>query len=179
MSDPSRFDAFMRDNQDRVYALACRLTGRPADAQDIAQQVFLRAWQHFDQLDGNPSAPGWLRVATTRLCINHAQRYRWRWKFFSEFTPEGEDDAPSFADTLTDQDLPSAGSHREGPSEELEQALAKLPDAQRIPIVLFHFEELSYEDIARQLGVSLAKVKTDILRGRARLKAVLASASPA
>ena len=48
----------------------------------------------------------------------------------------------------------------------LERALARLPDHQRVPIVLFHFEDRSYQDIAALLGVSLGKVKTDIHRGR-------------
>jgi len=52
----------------------------------------------------------------------------------------------------------------------LERALDKLPPAQRIPLVLFHFEDLGYEEIAKQLGISLAKVKTDIFRGREALR---------
>jgi RNA polymerase sigma-70 factor (ECF subfamily) len=51
----------------------------------------------------------------------------------------------------------------------VQDSLARLPEHQRVPLVLYHFEDLSYEDISRQLGVSLAKVKTDILRGRAAL----------
>lgn len=52
----------------------------------------------------------------------------------------------------------------------VEQALQKLPPAQRVPLVLFYFEELTYEDIAAKLGVSLGKVKTDIFRGRESLR---------
>ena len=52
----------------------------------------------------------------------------------------------------------------------VEQALQKLPAAQRVPLVLFHFEDLAYEEIAAKLGVSLGKVKTDIFRGREALR---------
>jgi RNA polymerase sigma-70 factor (ECF subfamily) len=52
----------------------------------------------------------------------------------------------------------------------VEQALQKLPPAQRVPLVLYHLEELSYEEIAAKLRVSLAKVKTDIFRGREALR---------
>jgi RNA polymerase sigma-70 factor (ECF subfamily) len=55
----------------------------------------------------------------------------------------------------------------------LEAALHKLPDAQRVPLVLFHFDDMAYEDIAEKLGVSLSKVKTDIHRGRHALKRYL------
>jgi RNA polymerase sigma-70 factor (ECF subfamily) len=57
--------------------------------------------------------------------------------------------------------------------EELERALKALPDHQRVPLVLFHFEELGYQEIADTLGASLAKVKTDIHRGREALKRLL------
>jgi RNA polymerase sigma-70 factor (ECF subfamily) len=74
--------------------------------------------------------------------------------------------------------IAAAGSHAsdlEAADEQqrLEQALQALPDHQRVPLVLFHFEDRSYQDIADTLGVSLAKVKTDIFRGREALKKVL------
>jgi RNA polymerase sigma-70 factor (ECF subfamily) len=57
----------------------------------------------------------------------------------------------------------------------VEQALQKLPDAQRVPLVLYHLEGLSYEEIAAKLRVSLGKVKTDIFRGREALRKRLAT----
>ena len=58
--------------------------------------------------------------------------------------------------------------------ERLEQAVRNLPDHQRVPLVLFHFEELSYQQIAEALKVSVGKVKTDIHRGREALRRLLA-----
>jgi RNA polymerase sigma-70 factor (ECF subfamily) len=55
----------------------------------------------------------------------------------------------------------------------VDEALSKLPDHQRVPLVLYHFEELPYDQIASRLGISLAKVKTDILRARAALARIL------
>ena len=55
----------------------------------------------------------------------------------------------------------------------VDRALDELPDHQRVPLVLYHFEELPYDDIARQLGVTLSKIKTDILRGRTALAQIL------
>jgi RNA polymerase sigma-70 factor (ECF subfamily) len=57
--------------------------------------------------------------------------------------------------------------------ERVRAALTRLPDAQRVPLVLFHFEDLSYQQIAQDLEVSVAKVKTDILRGRLALAKLL------
>ena len=55
----------------------------------------------------------------------------------------------------------------------VELLIRKLPDAQRVPLVLYHFQELSYDEIAQKLGISLAKVKTDIHRGRETLRKLL------
>jgi RNA polymerase sigma-70 factor (ECF subfamily) len=54
--------------------------------------------------------------------------------------------------------------------ERIEREIHRLPDAQRVPLVLFHFEEMGYDEIARTLGVSVGKVKTDIHRGRQALR---------
>jgi RNA polymerase sigma-70 factor (ECF subfamily) len=108
----------------------------------------------------------------TNLSLNHLQRYRRRWHFFSEFKRrdgeggEGEVDFPAPDTFFSGID---AGERR----DLVDRALAQLPDHQRIPLVLYHFDDLSYGEISTQLRVSLAKVKTDILRGRAALARIL------
>ena len=72
-------------------------------------------------------------------------------------------------------DSPALDDGAGRPARALERALRRLPDHQRVPLVLFHFEDTSYQDIAVALGVSLGKVKTDIHRGREALKKRLSS----
>lgn len=169
---PAEFTAFMRNHQDMVFSTAARLVGNEAQAEDIAQDVFLKAHQHWDGLRGSPTAGGWLKTVATNLSINHLQRYRKRWSFFSDLGrrgDEGEGREPEFAAPDTFFERMDAADRR----ERLEAALARLPDHQRVPLVLFHFEDLPYEQIARRLNVSLSKVKTDILRGREALAGIL------
>ena len=169
MADAAGFEAFVREFEDMVYATAVRLVGNPSDAEDIAQTVFLRAFERFASLEGQPAAPGWLKTVTTNLCLNHLTRYRARWQFFSELDTVGA--ATGFIDRLT---AAAAAPVEDGAEAlRLERALQGLPDHQRVPIVLFHFEDRSYQEIADLLGVSLGKVKTDIHRGRDALKRVL------
>ncbi len=78
------FEAFVRRYQDMVFATAVRLLGNPADAEDVAQTVFLRAFERFDTIGPSPGAAGWLKTVTTNACLNHLSRYRARWRFFSE-----------------------------------------------------------------------------------------------
>ena len=168
MSDAARFEAFVREYQDMVFATAVRLLGRDADAEDVAQTVFLRAFERFAQIGSSPSAAGWLKTVTTNLCLNHLARYRARWQFFSEM--DAGDAGRPFASTLASAPAAHTALEAGEQHERLEQALRRLPDHQRVPLVLFHFEDMSYQAIAAMLKVSLAKVKTDIHRGREALK---------
>lgn len=168
------FTTFMRSYQDMVYSTAVRVVGNAAQAEDIAQEVFVRAYARFDDLGRSPTAGGWLKTVAMNLSINHVQRYRKRWSFFSELVRArdggADEQAVEFADEWQDPLLRLDAEERR---MRIDQALGRLPDHQRVPLVLFHFEELPYDEIARRLRVSLAKVKTDILRGRAALARLL------
>ncbi len=168
------FAAFMRRHQDVVYSTAARLLGNDAQAEDIAQEVFIRAYENFAELREHPTAVGWLRTVARNLALNHIARYRRRWRFFSEYRNEDDPDDdgadPEFAvpdNVLADVE---GGDRR----ARLEEALRTLPEQQRVPLVLFHFEDLSYAEIAARLGIALAKLKTDMHRGRLALARVLA-----
>jgi len=156
-----------------VFATAVRLLGNPADAEDAAQTVFLRAFQRYDEVVTSPAAAGWLKTTARHVCLNHLARYRSRWRFFSELTDEGR---PEYADGLASDVLPIVEQlERADRTAAIEQAVRALPDHQRVPLVLFHFEGASYQEIAAALGVSLGKVKTDIHRGREALRRLLGS----
>src|SRR4051812_38592216 len=156
-----------------VFATAVRLLGNAADAEDAAQTVFLKAFERFEDLPSSPAAPGWLKTTTRNVCLNHLSRYRARWRFFSEIDGAGGTGA-DFADALESADLPvSDAIERAADAATLERALRELPDHQRVPLVLFHFEGASYQAIADTLGVAVGKVKTDIHRGREVLRRLL------
>ena len=173
--NPTDFTTFMRNYQDMVFSTAVRLVNNAAQAEDISQEVFLKAYERYEMLQSSPTAGGWLKTVATNLSLNHLSRYRNRWRFFSEFRrddagADSEQPDVEFAAPDTFFSGVDAGERRAW----VEQALEQLPDHQRVPLVLLHFEDLPYEDIARRLHVSLAKVKTDILRARAALAQILA-----
>jgi RNA polymerase sigma-70 factor (ECF subfamily) len=174
LAPPEDFTTFMRKYQDMVFTTSARIVRNDAQAEDIAQEVFIKAHEHFEMLSTSPSAGGWLKTVATNLSLNHVQRYRKRWKFFSEFTggsgSEGED-APAVEFAAPDTFFEGIDSSER--RAWVEEALGKLPDHQRVPLVLYHFEEIPYDEIAKRLGVSLAKVKTDILRARSALAKIL------
>lgn len=178
MTGADPFEAFVRRHQDLVFTAAVRLLGSRKEAEDVAQTVFLRAFQRFGEIRDSPAAAAWLRTVTRNVCLNHLSRYRARWRFFSELpaAESAQDDGArgsefewaspaSVAETVEQADL----------QRHLEDALRQLPAPQRVPLVLFHLEDMSYQEVADALGVSLAKVKTDIHRGREALRKRLKS----
>lgn len=155
-----------------VYGTAVRLLGSPAEAEDVAQTVFLKAFQRFGEVGASPAAAGWLKTTARNECLNHLSRYRARWQFFSELTRPDRSDG-DYADSLVSPLSHALDLEQAELRDQLERALRALPDHQRVPLVLFHFEELNYQEIAHALGASLGKVKTDIHRGREALKRLL------
>jgi len=167
MTDAQQFEAFMQNYQNMVFSTAIRLVANQAEAEDITQDVFLKAYERFADLRQSPTAGGWLKTVATNMSLNHLSRYRARWSFFSELAAPGGDepekDFPAPQDL--EEELAQADRH-----ELVDQALQKLPPPQRVPLVLYHMQGLSYEEIAAKLNVSLGKVKTDIFRGREALR---------
>lgn len=175
MTDVDRFEAFVRAHQDMVYATAVRLLGRAAEAEDVAQTVFLKAFERFAAIGDSPAAAGWLRTVTRNECLNHLTRYRSRWRLFSELGSRRagrEAERADPADRAVD-DSPARQLEQADERQRLDAALRSLPDHQRVPLVLFHFEDASYDEIGALLNISIAKVKSDIHRGREALRARL------
>jgi RNA polymerase sigma-70 factor (ECF subfamily) len=174
LQNQAEFATFMHAYQDMVFSTAARLTGNDAQAEDIAQEVFLKAYENFSSLRASPTAGGWLKTVATRLTLNHLSRYRRRWRFFSELR---QDNAAEESDVelaeLATSDVAIESIDATQRHTLIEEALRELPERHRVPLVLYHFEEMSYEDIAGQLGFSLSKVKTDIQRARAALARIL------
>lgn len=157
-----------------VYTTAYRMLANEAEAKDISQEVFLKAFDRFAEICDSPRVGGWLKTVTRNLCLNYLTRHRKRWRLFSDFKREGSDDEWGFEDTLADEKAELAGTNDSKDQRVLlDEAMKGLSKDQRAAIALFHYDDMPYQDIARKLKVSLSKVKTDIMRGRQALKAKL------
>ncbi|MBI4346125.1 MAG: sigma-70 family RNA polymerase sigma factor [Elusimicrobia bacterium] len=159
MTALSDFETFVRAYQDMVYTTAIRLLKDPGLSEDVAQETFLKAWERFEDVRGYEAPGGWLKTVATHLALNRLTRDRNRWE-----------PVDAAADAVDPGGSPAAQVEDAHGRAELEDAVAALPDHQRVPLVLFHFHDASYEDIAASLGVSLSKIKTDIFRAREALR---------
>ncbi len=153
---------------DRVYRLAYRLTGNPHDAEDLAQEAFVRAFRGLAGFTPG-TIEGWLHRITTNLFLDQARR-RQRIRFDSW--------SDERADRLTSSQ-PADATYLEGHfDDDVELALAQLPPDFRAAVVLCDIEGLTYEEIADILDAKLGTVRSRIHRGRAMLRESLAHRAP-
>lgn len=161
--------------QQPVYALASRLLNDPAEAADVVQEVFLKVFRSIGHFRGQSSLKTWIY----RITVNEAHNAR-RW-FFRHRRRETELDGATeeknrhWTETVADH---SRSPFEEACSQEqhriIEAALLRLNPLFKEAVVLRDIADLSYEEIAEVLDVSLGTVKSRILRGREALRAELA-----
>ena len=158
--------------QQPVYNLVYRLMNDPADAADVTQEVFLKIFRKICSFKGNSSLKTWIY----RIAVNEAYNHR-RW--FSrhqrhEVVPTREDDTRFYEGTFADQGRSPFDLTLDHETRALvEDALAKMNPNFRAVVVLRDIEDLSYEEIAGVLDISLGTVKSRILRGREALRRIL------
>lgn len=160
--DPAAFDELYEAHVGRVYALCLRMTADRNRAEELTQDVFVKAWRRIDTFRGDAAFSTWLHRVTVNTVLD-AQRRR--------------DRRPAQLSALP-AETPSSGLNPAGPDDAggdpagrlaLERALASLPDRARMAIVLHAVEGYKYEEVAELMGVKLGTVKSHIHRGRALL----------
>ena len=167
---PPTWDEIVRQYTPQVYRLAYRLTGQVADAEDLTQEVFLRVFRSLDSYTPGTFA-GWLHRITTNLFLDQVRR-----KARNKTSALGEYDADVPRAARADE--PERGFEIGNLDVDVQVALDELPPEYRAAVVLRDIEDLTYDEIADVLGISLGTVRSRIHRGRARLRSSLAHRSP-
>ena len=159
-----------------IYSLVYRIVNDPADAADTTQEVFLKVFRGIQHFHGDASLKTWMYSIAIREASN--QR-RWWFRHKARETsiePADRPDAacervPGLKDRLVDgHDSPFESASHEEVRAKVEQELRQVPEPYRTAVILRDIEELSYEEIAEVLGVSLGTVKSRLMRGREALK---------
>ena len=138
-----------------VYRYSFRLAGNQADAEDLTQQTFLLAQQRIHQVRQPERALGWL-FAILRSCFLKGERKR------RPTDATGlEMDIEAIPDSVTESDIDS---------QLLQAAIDELPDESKMVVVMFYFDEMSYKEIATQLGIPMGTVMSRLARAKGRLR---------
>lgn len=155
-----------------IYRFVYRLVRNEQDARDITQEVFLRMLRNFHRYDPSYRFETWLYRIARNLCFDRGRKKQ-RWKF--AFWSRNEDDTlQNPIDQLTDQNpdaLNTTMAKEEG--QQVESAIQRLKPAYKEILVLYHFEELSYQEIANVLDIPMGTVMNRLFRARKALKKIM------
>lgn len=168
--DLEAFETLVTRHQHSVVGTAAKMLGGTADAEDIGQQVFMRVWKHAARYQPSAKFTTWLMTITRNLVFNELRRRR-RSQQVSMDADEGDTIRHQFVDeqaAAPSEDMLDSELH-----EAIDSAIASLPEAQRLAIVLRRYEGMPYEEIAEVLKTSVPAVKSILFRARAELKARL------
>lgn len=158
--DGDAFGEIVRRRHRRVRQFMRYLSGHPNDGDDLAQQVFLKAWRSIRQLESAARLDAWLKTVMVTTWLEKARRRQVA--VTTEIDP---------TDVAADCD-------RTKERLDLEAALAELPAAMRLCVVLAYHEGLTHEEIADLTGTPLGSVKSNIARGSKRLRQILRDYRP-
>ncbi|HEY0718233.1 MAG TPA: sigma-70 family RNA polymerase sigma factor [Streptosporangiaceae bacterium] len=151
------YEMLVQRHSAMAYRLALRLCGDHHDAQDVAQEAFVAAWQNLERFRADSSFSTWLYQIVTRRALNKVTRGRGA-------------DAVNLLDEAADPGTaPDAQAERNLAADAVTNALAALPFPQRTVIVLHHFEGLSYAEVAEVTRSSVPAVRSHLFRARRTL----------
>lgn len=166
------FQSLVERHEIRVIGTVAKMLGSESEAEDIAQQVFVRVWQSAPRYNPSAKFTTWLLTITRNLVFNEMRR-RQRARLVpldpgdADRPPVGHADtsARSASEEMSGRELQAA----------VNDAIAALPETQRMAVVLRRFEDMPYEEIARVLGTTVPAVKSLLFRARGDLKERLKS----
>jgi RNA polymerase sigma-70 factor, ECF subfamily len=158
--DHAAFESLIHTHQHMIHSLAFRMTGSLADAKDLTQETFIRAFRQLDTYRGDSRFSSWLCRITVNACLNWRARENRRVEIHQRWSDEtlGFHAHDSFSSTV---DKASLG---------VQAALNRLPAKQRAAVILTVYEEMSHAEAARILNCTLATIGWRVFAARAKLK---------
>jgi RNA polymerase sigma-70 factor (ECF subfamily) len=167
-SDLRPFAELVRRHEQQVLANCRCISGSADDAQDLAQEVFVKAYFGLPRFRGEARFGVWVQRIKVNHCLNHLRRRRRR--SFVDVDDPIYVNEPQLQVAPTAEAAAAARDRR----QQIAAALDRLPESLRVPLVMCDLDEMSYQDIADELGIGLSAIKMRIKRGREQFRQVFA-----
>lgn len=164
--DMDAFAKLVERHQTLVLGTVARMLGSNSDVEDVAQQVFIRVWKSAGRYVARAKFTTWLLKITRNLVFNEMRRSKRRALVPLQFDPDSEE-LP-----LPDEQVstPDAAALETELQKAIDDAIAQLPETQRLAVILRRYEEMSYDQIAEVLDLSVPAVKSVLFRARTELR---------
>ena len=169
--DVDAFGLLVTAYEKNVFNVALQMLGNREDAQDIAQEAFLKAYNSLSSFRGDSQFSSWLYRIVSNLCLDFKRRQSRRPS--SSLTVEDDDGENVQLDIADESQSPETLLERKLTREAVRRGLAELPDEQRQILLLREIQGLSYEEIGEAMGLEAGTVKSRIFRARKKLCAYL------
>ncbi|WOV87250.1 RNA polymerase sigma factor SigW [Sporosarcina oncorhynchi] len=154
--------------QQRLYQVCYRMLGNSQEAEDIAQEAFVRAYVNIHTYDQKRKFSTWLYRIATNLCIDRIRKKKP--DYFLDATVPGTDGLNMYSQIAATGDLPEEEVERMETQDRVQYEISRLPDKYRTVIILRYMEELPLQEISDILELPLGTVKTRVHRGREALR---------
>lgn len=169
--DTDAFEDLVRAHEKTVYNLALRMTRDPQDAEDMAQEAFLKAYRSLPEFRGESKFSVWLYRIVSNVCLDHLRKQSRRPAV--SLTTEDDEGEEQQWDVPDESQSPERVLEQKLTREAVQRGLAQLPEEQRQILLLREIRGLSYEEIGAILELEPGTVKSRIFRARKRLCAFL------
>ncbi len=166
--DQNAFGEIVEIYKDKVFQLCFRMLGNRHEAEDIAQEAFLRAYVNIQSFNIDLKFSTWLYRIATNLCIDRIRKKKP--DYFLDAEVAGTDGLTMYSQIAADTRLPEEDVESLELQETIQNEISKLPEKYRSVIVLKYIEELSLNEISEIMDLPLGTVKTRIHRGREALR---------
>ncbi len=154
--------------RDRVFLMCLRVSPGQAEAEDLAQESFIRIWRGLHSFRGDSSLSTWIYHIVWNVCASYLER-KGRASDFVPYREENDDEAGAFSYAAPSDD----NAFKQFESRQYIATLfARLPPAQQLILTLFYLEEKSYQEIAAVVGWPMGTVKANLHRAKERLRAI-------
>ncbi|MCX7799646.1 MAG: sigma-70 family RNA polymerase sigma factor [Fimbriimonadales bacterium] len=173
--DREHFERLLRESYRQAYALAYRLTGNGADAEDLLQDAYIRAYRFFHQYDPELPFAKWLSKI---LCNANIDRLRRKGRLKIASLDQRSEEGRQVAEVADWSNTPDRRMVEESVSDPLQEGLAAVRPEFRTAVVLADIEGMEYEEIAQTMGTSVGTVRSRIHRGRKQLRRYLSEHFP-
>ena len=169
--DVNAFGLLVEDQSKVVYNLCLRMVNNEQDAYDLSQDAFLKAYTNLSLFRGDSKFSSWLYKLTTNVCLDFLRK-RSRQKTVP-LTSETDDGEQEYLPIPDETFSPETEAERRELRSSVRRGLSQLPEGQRQILILREIGQLSYEEIAGQLGLEAGTVKSRIFRARKKLCDIL------